>query len=100
MNSSEIDIQKVRKYLSDQPVMKAYIFGSYARNEVLPDTDFDLLVELDNSQSIGLKFVTMKLELEALLNRQVDILSDRAVSKYIRPNIEAEKKLIYEIKQY
>lgn len=38
----------------------------------------------------------MKLELESLLQVKVDLLSDKGMSKYIRPYIEHDKKLIYE----
>ena len=45
-------------------MLKAYIFGSYARNEADVDSDIDLLVELDYCQRIGLGFVGMQNELE------------------------------------
>jgi len=38
----------------------------------------------------------MKLELQDLLNRKVDLLSEKAVSRFIRPFIDKEKELIYE----
>lgn len=38
----------------------------------------------------------MKLELENLLQAKVDLLSDKGISKYIRPYIEHDKTLIYE----
>ena len=38
----------------------------------------------------------MRNELQELLNNKVDLVSDNALSEYIRPIIESEKKLIYE----
>ena len=38
----------------------------------------------------------MQLDLQDLLNRNVDLISDKAVSKYIRPFIDNDKELIYE----
>lgn len=60
------------------------------------DSDVDILVELDHSRPIGLRFVRMKLELERILKTKGDLLSDKAVSKYIRPYIDNNKELIYE----
>jgi hypothetical protein len=54
------------------------------------------LVDLDYSQHIGLGFVKMKFDLEKKLNRTVDLISSKAVSKHIQPFIEKDKVLIYE----
>jgi predicted nucleotidyltransferase len=53
-------IDKIKKYLKEKPVLRAYIFGSFARNELEENSDIDILVELDYSQSIGLEFVEMQ----------------------------------------
>ena len=37
----------------------------------------------------------IKSYLEKILNQKVDLVSDRALSKYIKPIIDSEKKLIY-----
>ncbi len=75
--------------------MKAYLFGSYGRGEASEGSDIDLLVELDYTQPIGLEFIQMQLDLQQLLAKKVDLVSARGLSKYIRPIIEKEKKLIY-----
>jgi len=88
--------RKISDCLRNKPVKRAYLFGSAAREEENEQSDIDILVELDYSQPIGLGFVRMKLELEDLLKKKVDIVSDLSVSKHIRPFIDAEKILIYE----
>lgn len=87
---------KIVSSLKNKPVKRAFLFGSVARNEEDDLSDVDILVELDYSQPIGLGFVRMKLELENLLKRKVDILTSNSVSKYIKPFIDSEKILIYE----
>lgn len=89
-------LEKIANCFRNKPVNKAFLFGSAARGEQDELSDIDILVELDYSQPIGLGFVRMKLELEDLLKRKVDILTNNSVSKYIRPFIDAEKILIYE----
>ena len=95
MNLTEQDLQLIRDYFKKQPVLKAYLFGSYARGEADAESDIDLLVDLDYSQNIGLRFFGMHLELEELLNRKVDVVSSEGVSEFIQPFIEKDKKLIY-----
>ncbi len=96
MQLSANDIQIVRDYFSGQPVIKAYLFGSFSRNEAEHDSDVDILVDLDYSKHIGLGFVTMQAELQQMLHKNVDLVSSKAVSQYIKPFIEKDKVLIYE----
>jgi uncharacterized protein len=90
---------KYRKVISDyfqnKPVLKAYLFGSYVRGEANEQSDVDILIELDYSQTIGLAFVEMQLDLQDMLSRKVDLVSERGLSKFIKPFIEQEKELIY-----
>jgi len=86
----------VANCFKNKPVKRAFLFGSAARGEKDEQSDVDILVELDYSQPIGLGFVRMKLELEDLLKRKVDIITSKSVSKHIKPYIDSEKILIYE----
>ena len=86
----------IQTYFESKPVLKAYLFGSYSRNEASDDSDIDILVDLDYSKHIGLGFVKMKLELEERLNKKIDLVSSKAVSQYIQPFINVDKQLIYE----
>lgn len=90
------EIAEISRYLRDKPVVKAYVFGSYARGEANAFSDLDLLLELDYSQPIGLQFIGMKYDLEDQLNKSVDLVSTNAVSSRIRPFIDQDKQLIYE----
>lgn len=95
MQLSKQQLELIRNYFQDKPVLKAYLFGSQARNEAHTDSDIDILLQLDYSQRIGLLFVQMQLELEKLLNKKVDLVSENGMSKYIQPIVEREKQLIY-----
>jgi len=87
---------QVANFFRRKPVLRAYLFGSEARNESDENSDIDIVVELDYSKPIGLEFVKMQLELEELLHKKVDLLSSRGLSKYIQPYINQDKILIYE----
>ncbi len=93
---SEETVNKIRKYFKDKPVIKAYLFGSYARNEQTEKSDIDILVELDHTTPVGLKFFSMQAELEELLHTKVDLISSNGISEIFQPYIEKDKKLIYE----
>lgn len=90
---SQISI--IKNYFKTKPVLKAFIFGSNARNEANENSDIDLLVELDYSEKIGLQFIQMKFDLEKLLNKSVDLVSSNGISKHIKSNIDKDKTLIY-----
>ena len=96
MKLSKSEIETIKSYFQDKPVLKAFLFGSYSRQEALTNSDIDILVELDYSKHIGLGFVNMKLDLEEKLHKKIDLVSSNSVSKYILPFINSDKQLIYE----
>ena len=98
MNISKENISILQKYFEDKPVFKAFVFGSFARGDARSQSDYDILVELDYSKKIGFEFIQMQLDLVNLLKTDVDLVSDKALSKYIRPFVEKDKILIYERK--
>jgi len=86
----------ITDYFKNKPVLKAYIFGSHASNQAGIDSDIDILVELDYSQPIGLKYIKMQNELQEKLKCKVDLLSTNSISKYLQSTIDHQKQLIYE----
>lgn len=96
MKLSETEISSIKNIFSVNPVLKAYLFGSFSRNEADNNSDVDILVELDYSQHIGLGFVKMKLDLEEALHKKVDLVSNNGISKHLLPFINKDKQLIYE----
>lgn len=96
MTMSDAYIAIIRNYFKDKPVLRAYLFGSYARGDADLESDIDILVELDYSERIGFKYFQMQLDLQSLLKKEVDLVSDQSVSRHVRPYIEKEKKLINE----
>ena len=88
-------IESIKNYFKTRPVLKAYLFGSYVRGSADAHSDIDILVDLDYSQRIGLQFIQMKIDLEKLLDNKVDLVSSNGMSKYIKPLVDIEKRLIY-----
>jgi len=96
MKLSAQHINKIKHFLSGKPVKRAYLFGSYSRNEADKNSDVDILVELDHTSPIGMQFFTYSDDLQTILKKKVDVISYEGLSKYVKPFIDKEKVLIYE----
>jgi predicted nucleotidyltransferase len=65
------------------------VFGSLARGQARPDSDVDILIKLDPGRSL-LDIIAIKQDLEDLLGRQVDVVTEAAISPYIRDQVLKE----------
>ena len=99
-NTNRQDSQTLQKVLAEyfktQPVLKAWLFGSFARGEDTPKSDVDILVLPDYTKLDGFGFFGMWGELERLLGRSVDLVTDAGLATYTRESVEHDKQLIYE----
>ena len=79
------------------------VFGSFARGEETADSDLDILVKLKPRGSrppLGLKWFDLEVQLSRILGRQVELVSDSALSPYIRPYAQKDMVLLYEESGY
>ena len=89
--------QTIADYFKNQPVLKAWLFGSYSRGEQRPWSDVDILVQYDRRQPIGLlKIAGMKVDLEDLLNCEVDLVEDGMLRPWAAESANRDRRLIYE----
>ena len=65
------------------------VFGSTARGDVHPNSDVDLLVDVEAGRSL-LDVIALEQDLEQLLGRRVEVLTDGGLSPYLRQRILAE----------
>ena len=90
-------LQKLQEYFKTKPIIKAWIFGSYARGEEQPDSDIDILVDFDkNSYPSLLSHAGMIIDIEDLLGKKIDLVPDECLYPRLRPFVDADKILIYE----
>ena len=87
----------IADYFRTQPVLKAWLFGSYSRGEQNEDSDVDILVQYDRSQRIGLlKIAGMHIDLENLIGHKVDIVEEGTLRPWAVESVNKDKYLIYE----
>ena len=90
-------VRTIQDYFRQEPVERAWIFGSFSRMEERPDSDVDILVDLDASSPIGLlQYAGMINRLEALLGRKVDLVAKDSVKPFARESVNRDKVLVYE----
>lgn len=100
--NSEMDTQlihTIQSYFSTQPVLKAWLFGSYARGEQTSESDIDILVVFDQEDGKKvslLKHIGIALGLEDLLGKKVDMITEGTLLPYAQKTAEKDKVLIYE----
>ena len=88
---TELNVEAIREVAGRHGAGHVRIFGSYARGEQLPESDLDLLVDLEPGRSL-LDLVAIKQDLEDLLGRPVDVVTERSLSPYIRDAVFKEAR--------
>lgn len=80
--------------LRSRGVLHAALFGSIARGEESPDSDIDVLVEIDPAASVGVyEYVSLVRTITEMLPDRVDVSNRAALKYYVRPT--AERDAIY-----
>ncbi|MBI3801349.1 MAG: nucleotidyltransferase family protein [Deltaproteobacteria bacterium] len=65
------------------------VFGSVARGEARPDSDIDLLIEKGPTTSSWFP-AGLVLDLEEVLGRRVEVVTERALHPYLRDRVLRE----------
>ena len=94
MSIAEIQ-NKIRPVLKSYGITYAGVFGSVSRGDDRPNSDVDILVKLGKPMGM---FSYMKLikDIEDLLGRKIDMVTEQSLSKFVRPYVMPELKTIYE----
>ncbi len=94
MDEQIIEIrEKILNALKQNDVKRASLFGSVVRGELTDESDIDILVEFKGKKSL-LDLVGLKLELEDMLKRKVDILTYNSLHPLLKDRILREQEVI------
>jgi len=85
--------RKILPILQRYDVIRAAIFGSFVRDEIQETSDLDILVEFKGEKSL-LDLAGLKIELEELLGRKVDVLTYDSLHPLLKDNILSEQEVI------
>lgn len=90
-------VHAIQDFFQKEPVERAWLFGSFSRMEEKPDSDIDILVDLDRSVPVGLlQYAGMMNNLSDRIGRKVDLVESSTVKPFARESINQDKVLIYE----
>ena len=90
LRSIEKTKEKILPVLKIHSVKRAGIFGSYSRGDFKKNSDIDLLVEIKKRISL-LDFIGLKLELEEVLGKKVDLVEYTAIKPILKEKILNEE---------
>jgi predicted nucleotidyltransferase len=94
METLPIDTKKLQEICRQNDVTMVGVFGSMARGEATEQSDIDLLVRFSRRKSL-LEMVRLEREVSSALGRQVDLLTEGAISPYLRDRVKRELQVIY-----
>ena len=95
MTTYPFDTNKLIELCRQNDIVKVGVFGSMARGEATEQSDIDLLVAFSERKSL-LALVALERKLSLALGRKVDVLTEAAISPYLRDRILREQQVIYE----
>lgn len=93
MNRDEViaRLKEAEPALRARGIRHAAVFGSVARGEERPDSDIDILVDLDPAARLTIyDYVDVKEFVAELFDGEADVVSQGGLKSYIRPRVTAE----------
>ncbi len=96
-NAANSMLPKIQAVLAEQPVVKAWLFGSYSRGEETPLSDVDILVRYDKNARITLLTISrIMTRLSDAVGHKVDLVEEGRLLPFAKDSAERDKILIYE----
>jgi hypothetical protein len=76
-----------KQELAAYGVTQIGLFGSYVRNEATPNSDIDILVDIQKHKKTFNNFLSLNYFLENLLGKKVELVTTQSLSPHIGPHI-------------
>jgi len=86
--------EKVTEICRNNDITQLCLFGSFAHGEAREDSDVDLLVRFSRPKSL-LTVVSIQRQLSDVLGRPVDLVTEPAISPYLRDRILNDLQVVY-----
>ncbi len=91
-------IEQIRSLCSLHHVKSLFAFGSVVSDQLRPDSDIDMLIDIDSSDPLEYSdnYFAVKFNLENILRRPVDLLEDKSLKNpFFKKQVDSTKVLIY-----
>jgi predicted nucleotidyltransferase len=89
-------LREHREWLHQRGVSRMWVFGSVARGEEQPDSDVDLIVEIDPQARVSLTaFARLRLDLSDLLGARVDLAEWRTLRSQALVSAERDAVAVF-----
>jgi predicted nucleotidyltransferase len=85
--------EEILRIAAEHGAREVRVFGSVARGEADGESDIDFLVELETGRSL-MDLGGLQMELESLLGRRVDVVTERGLKARIRERVLREAVLV------
>ena len=86
---------EIADFCRQHHIRRLAIFGSALRDDFLPDSDLDILVEFEKGYEPGFDFFDMEMELSEMTGRKVDLNTPNFLSRYFRETVNKEAEVQY-----
>ncbi|MBN1900082.1 nucleotidyltransferase family protein [Candidatus Sumerlaeota bacterium] len=94
MYEPDFNSKMLRDLCRRNDISELSLFGSYARGEEREDSDIDLLVRFSKPKSL-LSVIAIQRQISEILGRPVDLITEPAISPYLRDRIMKELRMVY-----
>ena len=92
----KIPEEKISGFCKRNHIRKLAFFGSILRDDFMPDSDVDILVEFEPGRTVGLlRMAGLELELSEMLGRKVDLRTPAELSRYFRDEVVQNSEVQY-----
>ncbi len=96
---TKLPTEKLKEICRHHDVQSLSLFGSVTSNSFTDDSDIDVLISFDESDTINYFdcYFALKQELETYWNRPVDLVVEKEFrNKFFRDSVEASRQVLYE----
>jgi predicted nucleotidyltransferase len=92
-------INSINGVFENEPIERAWLFGSFSRNEENETSDIDIVVRFSKPHNMSLvSYVHLINQLSDITGRKVDLVEDGYLRDFALESFEQDKVLIYERK--
>lgn len=98
MKELNLHIDQIRELCHSNSVRSLFAFGSVTNKKFKPESDIDLVVEIEDPDPLSYSdhYFNLKFQLQQILRRPIDLLEQKAIKNpYLKQEIERTKVLVY-----